>query len=123
MESQTADLTANRIEARNHDGLRGIINYDLNAGSGLECTNVTTLTPDDTALHLVVVNMEHADRVLDSSLSGHTLDGLDDNLLGLCISIELGLVHDLIDIAGSSRLGLILHRLYQTSFCLLSTET
>ena len=67
--------------------------------------------------------MEHADGVLDGGFSSHTLDGLDDNLLGFLVGIELSLVHDLIDVAGGSSLGLIFHRLDETVLGILSTES
>ena len=67
--------------------------------------------------------MEYADRILNSRFCSHTLDGLNDNLLGLLVGIELCLVHNFIDIAGSCSLGLILHRLHQTVLGFLSTQT
>ena len=67
--------------------------------------------------------MEHTDGVFNGSLSSHTLDGLDHDLLGLSIGIKFRLVHDLIDITGGSSLSLILHRLNQTVLCLFSTQT
>ena len=123
MERQTTYLTAHRVEAADDDGLRCIVDDNLHAGSSLKGSDVTALTTDDTALHLVIINMEHADRVLNGRLSGYTLDGLDDNLTGLLVGVELSLVHDLIDIAGSGSLGLVLQRLDETSLGIGSAET
>ena len=67
--------------------------------------------------------MEHADAVLHSRLSSHTLNSLNHDLLGLLVCVELGLVHNLIDIAGGSSLGLVLHRLHQTVLSLLCTQS
>ena len=42
MESQAADLTTNRIETRNNDSLRCIVDNDLNTSSSLERTDVAS---------------------------------------------------------------------------------
>ena len=59
MQGQTSDLTTNRVESRKNDSLRRIIHHDLNTGSGLQSTDITSLTTDDTAFDLVRFNMEH----------------------------------------------------------------
>ena len=69
--------------------------------------------------------MEHTDAVLNGSLCSHALDGLDDNLAGIGVGIELGLVHNLIDITLSVGLGLVLHRLHESLlglFCAQARE-
>ena len=122
MECQTAHLTTYGVKGADDDGFGRIVDDDLNAGSCLQCTNVTSFASDDTSFHLVVVDMEHADRVFDGCFSSHTLDGLDDDLLRLRIGVELGLVHDLIDIAGSIRAGFVLQALHQTVTSLLGAQ-
>ena len=123
MESQTTSLTTYGIEATDNDSLGGVINNNLNASRCLKRTDVTALTTNDTTLHFIVIDMEYADRVFHCRLSSHTLDSLDDDLLGLSIGIEFGLIHNLIDVTGSSSLGLILHRLHQTVLSLLCTQS
>ena len=108
MQGQTSDLTANRIESGKNDSLRRIIHHDLNTGSGLQSTDITSLTTDDTAFDLVRFNMEHGNRVLDSRLRRYPLDRLDHDLLRLLISGHLRLLDDLVDVRSGLRLCLIL---------------
>ena len=67
--------------------------------------------------------MEDRDRVLDSRLSSHTLNGLNDNFFRLRVSVQLSLVHNLVDIGSGIGLGLILERLHQAGFCLISAKS
>ena len=67
--------------------------------------------------------MEYRDRVLDSCLGSHTLDGLDHDLLSLLIGIELGIIHDLIDVAGCIKTSLVLQAFHQAALRLLGTES
>ncbi len=55
-------------------------------------------TTDDTAFDLVRFDMEHGNRVLDSRLRRHPLDGLDHDLLRLLVGGHLRLLHDLVDV-------------------------
>ena len=61
MECQTASLTANGVEGRDNDGLGSIVNNDFHTTGSFQSTNVTSFTSDDASLHIVVVNVEHAD--------------------------------------------------------------
>ena len=67
--------------------------------------------------------MEDRDAVLHSRLSSHTLYGLDDDALGFLIGIELGLVHDVIDIGCRRRAGFVLQTLDELLLGLLLTQT
>ncbi len=66
--------------------------------------------------------MEDADRVFDGSLSGYSLDRLDDDLLSLHIGVELSLIHDLVDIACRVHLGFVLHALHEAFLSFLGRE-
>ena len=123
VESQPADLTTYRVESRDDDGLRRVVDNDLNAARSLERTDVSTLTTDDTTLHLIIINMEDTHRVFDGGLRSDTLNGLDDNLLCLHVGIELRLVYHLIDITGSIHLGLVLHALHKAVLGFFSRDT
>ena len=123
MESQTTSLTTYRIETTDNDSFRRIIDDDFHTGSGLKSTDISSLTTDDAAFHLIIIYMEHADGVLYSSLRSYTLDGLNHNLLGLLVGIQLGLIHNLVDITSGSGLGLVLHRLNQTVLGIFCTQS
>ena len=112
VQGQATSLATHRVETADDDGFGGVVDHNLHATSSLQRTDVAPLTADNPSLYIVVINMEHRHAVLHSRLSGHTLDGLDDNFLGLGIGIEFGLVHDFVDIAGSGRLGLVLQALH-----------
>ena len=123
VQGQAANLTTHGIEGRDDDGLGRVVDDDFHAAGSLQCTDVTTLTANDAALDVVVVDVEHRHAILDSRLGSHALNRLDDNLLSLRIGIELGLVDNLVDIAGSIGAGLVLQALHQTGLGLFSTQT
>ena len=123
VQGQTAGLAAHGVEATDNNCFGRVVDDDFNATGCLQGTDVTTLTADDTTLHIVVIDMEHRDAILDSGLRGHALDGLDDNLLSLCISVQLGLVHNLVDVSLGVSAGLVLQTLHQTVASLLGTQS
>ena len=50
----TSDFTSYGIKARKNDRLRSIVDNEVNAGSVFERANVTSLSADYTAFHIVV---------------------------------------------------------------------
>ena len=122
VKSKATNLTANRVECTDNDSFGRVIYDNLNTGSSLKGTDVTTLTANDASLNFIVINMEYADGVLNGSLGSNALDSLNDNLLGLLVGIELGFVHDFVNIAGSIKLGLVFQTLNKTIFCFLCTK-
>ena len=123
VESQTAGLAAHGVEAADDDSLGRVVDNNLDAAGSLQSTDITTLATDDASLDVVVVDVEHRDAVLDGRLRSHALDGLYHDFLGLGIGVQLGLIHDFIDIAGSGGLGFVLQRLHQTVASLLGTQS
>ena len=53
-EREAGDLAADRVEAAEDDGLRGVVDDQVDAGRLLEGADVAALAADDPALHLVV---------------------------------------------------------------------
>ena len=123
VEGQAADLAADGVEGRDDDGLGGVIDDDLDAAGSLQGADVAALAADDATLHLVVFDMEYADAVFDGRLGGHALYGLYDDLLGLLVGVELGLVHNLVDVAGGVEARLVLHALYEARLGLLGAQS
>ena len=123
VQGQTSYLTAHRVEAADDDGVGGVIDDNLCSGGSFEGTDVAAFATDDAAFHVVVVDVEHRHAVLHGSLCGYALDGLDDDALGLLVGGHLGVVHDLVDVAGGSRLGLVLQRLHEALLGFLGGET
>ena len=123
MECQSAYLTTYGVEGRDDDSLRRVVHDNLHTRSSLQRTDVASLASNDTSLDVVVVDVEDRDAVLHSRLSSHTLYGLDDDALGFLIGIELGLVHDVIDIGCRCRAGFVLQTLDELLLSLLLTQT
>ena len=123
MERKTANLTTDGVEGANDNSLWSVVNNNLHTCGCLKSPDVTTFTTDDTTLYLVVLYMEHTYTILNGSLGSNTLDGLDDNLSGICISIELSFVHNLVNITLGICLSLVLHRLHKTLLGLLCTQS
>ena len=67
--------------------------------------------------------MEHCDAILDCRFRSHTLDGLDHNTLGLFVSINFRLIHDLIDVALGMCLRLCLQAFDQMVASLFGRNT
>ena len=72
-------------------------------------------------LYLVVVDVEHSHGILHRRLRSHPLDGLDYDSLGFLGGSQLGVVHYVVDIAGSSCRGFIFKGFHQFSLA-SSTE-
>ncbi len=113
VKGQAGDFAAHRVEARQHDCLGGVVDYDFNPGSGFEGTDVTAFAPDYAPLDFIGIDMEHGYGVFNGGLGGDTLYRLDYDTLCLLVGCHLGLVHNFVDILGGSRLGLILERFYK----------
>ena len=88
------DLAANRVEARQHDRLRRVVDDQVDAGRLLEGPDVAPLAADDPALHLVVRQVDDGHRVLGGVVGGDALDRGDDDVAGLLVGLVAGLPLD-----------------------------
>ena len=113
MQGQAGHFAANRIERREEDCFGRIVHHDLDTRSCFERTDVAAFPADDTALDLVVVDVEHRHGVFDGRFRGGTLNGVDHNALGFLGGVQPGLVHHLVDIRHGLGTGLGLHVLDQ----------
>lgn len=123
MQGKSANLTANWVECRDNNSFRSVVNNNLHASCSLKSTYVSTLTTDDTSLHLIILDMEHAYRILNSCLGSNTLYCLNDNLLSLSVGIELGIVHNLVDVRSCISASLILKAFHKAILGLFSTKS
>ena len=98
VQSQTGNLTTDRIKCRNYDSLGGVIYYNFYTACGLYGADITSFTANDASLHLVILNVEYGNGVLNGGLGTYALYGLDDNLFGLLAGGHLGIVHDFVDV-------------------------
>ena len=108
MQCQAANLAANRVESTDDDGFGRIVHHDFHTRGSLQSADVASLTTDDAAFDLIVVNMEHRHAVLDGRFGGHALDGLDHDAFGLLVGGEFRIVHDVVDVTLCIAAGLVL---------------
>ena len=87
---EPGDLAADRVEARQDDRLRGVVDDQVDAGRLLEGPDVAALAADDPALHLVVREMDDGDRVLGGVVGGDALDRGHDDVAGLLVGLLAG---------------------------------
>ena len=89
-EGDPGDLAADGIEARQDDGLRGVVDDQVDAGRLLEGPDVAALAADDPALHLVARQVDDRDRVLGRVVRGDALHRRDDDVAGLVVGLLAG---------------------------------
>ena len=109
VQGQTRDFAAYGIEAREDDGLGGVVDDDLDARRGLQSADVAALAADDAALDLVALDVEHRHGVFDGRLGRHALNRRHDDALGLFRGGQFGLFDRFVDVGGGFGLGLGLH--------------
>jgi hypothetical protein len=76
----TGDFAPERIEAREDDGPRRVVDDELDARGLLERADVASLAADDPALHVVAGQIDHRHGRLDGVFGGAALDGLRHDL-------------------------------------------
>ncbi|MCG3768207.1 MAG: hypothetical protein JW394_0310 [Nitrospira sp.] len=86
-ERHLGDLSAQGIEARDHDGFRRFINDQIDSGCGLDRADIAPFPSDDPPLHRVVRNLDDGNRRLGDIVAHHPLNrgGNDLARFPLCI--------------------------------------
>ena len=82
LERDLGDLAALRVEAREHHGVRLVVDEHVHAGQRLEGPDVAALLADDPALHLVRRQRQHGERRLRAGRDGEPLHGRRDDPSG-----------------------------------------
>ena len=75
LERDAADLAADRVEAREDDCLRRVVDDQVDAGELLEGADVAALAADDAALHVVAGDVNDRHGGLGGVVGRDTLDG------------------------------------------------
>ncbi len=75
-------LTPDRIEARQHHHLRGIVNQHLDAGRRFEHADVAPFPADDAAFDVVARQRHHRHRALGHVIDRGALHGFENDILG-----------------------------------------
>ena len=92
------DLAADGIERGDGDGLRGIVDDEVNAGDGFERADVAALAADDAALHFIVGQRDDGDGRFGGMVCRAALDGGGDDLAGGLVGLFLHLRFDFLDL-------------------------
>ena len=102
-------LAPQRVEARQSNCLRRVINDNIHPRRRLKRLDISSLFPDDPPLHLIALNVEHAHCRLDAVICGGPLNRLNDDLLGFFLRIHPCGVADFLQHLRRLRLCLIDH--------------
>ena len=99
-ERDARDLAAHRIEARQDDGFRRIVDDEVDARQRLERADVAALAADDAALHLIVRQCHDRHRRLGDMVGGAALDGDGEDVAGFLVRFVPRLLLVLLDLHG-----------------------
>ena len=108
LQRDPSHFAAHRVEPRQHDRFRRVVDDHVDPGGLLERSNVPALAADDAPLHLVRGELNHGNRGHRGLLRGHALNGQSDDLLGFPLAGALGLVLNFPDGVGGHGPGLVL---------------
>ena len=122
LEGALRDLAADRVEARDHDGLGGVVDDHVDAGERLEGANVATFAADDATLHVVARERDRRHRVLGGVLRGVALEGDRDDRARLLVGALAGLDLVLTDLAVRDVAHLLLDALEEQGSGLVLAE-
>ena len=93
-ERQPRDLAADRVERGDGNGLRRVVDDEVDAGDGLKRADVAALAADDAALHFVAGQRHHADGGLAAVVGSAAADGLTDQIACnvVAVLLQVGLI-------------------------------
>src|SRR2546423_5904899 len=114
---QARDLAPNGIEAGDNDGVRRVIDDDVDAGGELERANVPPFAADDSAFHFIVRQRNRRHRRFDALFGGNALDRQGDDLFRLTIGVALGSLANLPDLVGGIGLRLFAPPMHALVYC------
>src|SRR3989454_4144387 len=108
LEGQPTHLAPYGIEARHHDGVRGVVDDDVHTGGGFKRADIPTLAPDDSSLHLVGGESDGGHGGLGSGLGREPLDRKGEDVLRLLVLAPPRLLLQVPGEGGGFTAGLIL---------------
>src|SRR5262245_51322390 len=116
-------LSSDAVERREHDGLRCVVDDEVDTGQVLECPDVATLAADDPPLHVVGGKLDNGHRCLCGVTCCYPLQGVGHEVSRLAASLGVGF---LVQLADSSR-ELMAHELFRSlehlRLCIIEAQT
>ena len=122
-QGEAGDLAADRVEAAEHDRVRGVVDDEVDARGLLEGADVAALAADDAALHLIGRDRHGRDGGLCRVVHHDPLDGSDDDVASAIVSALTRCPLDGPDEADRVVLGLLAHLFDEDRLRLLGGES
>ena len=95
LERHAGDLAPHAVEARQDDGVRGVVDDEVDAGEVLQRADVAALAADDAALHVVGGELDDRHGRLGGVAGGHPLHDDGEDVAHAAVGVALGLLLDL----------------------------
>ena len=108
LERNASDFAAHRVEARQDDSFRRVVDDEVDACQRLERADVAALAADDAPLHLIVRQSDDRDGRLGDVVGSAALDGRREDFASLLVRLILHLLLVLLDLHGLLVLELFL---------------
>ena len=96
-ESDSGNFAADRIESGNYDSFRRVVDNKIYACHCLERADISTLTTDNSPLHLITGKLHDGNRCLRDVICSASLDRADHKFLSFLVCLFLCLRLDLFD--------------------------
>jgi hypothetical protein len=123
LQGAPGNLTPDRIEAGNDDGVRSVVDDDVHPGCSLECSDIPPLPAYDAPLHLIARQRHGRHGALRGVLRPQPLDGHGNDALGITVGGASRLLLDIADQRGSLSPRLVLYPLQDLATGILRGET
>ena len=85
LERDARDLAANGVKAGNCNNIRRVINDEIDTGEGLDGSDVSALSTDDSTLHILIGELNCRNGNFADVVSSTTLDGKRKDVLSLFV--------------------------------------
>ena len=122
-EGSPGDLSAHRVEGGNRLRLGRVVNDEVDARNGLEAPDVSSVSADDAALHVVRRERDDRYRGFRDHLGCQPLDRRGENSLGATLGLFPRSCVEITHQAHRVPLGLSLNLLEQLGLCRLGVDT
>ena len=87
LQRESGHFAAHGIKAAQRDGLRCVVDDEINSGECFKSPDVAAFAPDDTSLHLIGGKVYDADDHVGGKFNAAALDGCRDDLLSLAVRL------------------------------------